>query len=173
MLSMQGGAQYLVDYAFFSHAEIAIHVGELTSVSLTNSKIINSKEAISVSPAGSSDEGTSYFYKNLPCRAPYTSIVTVSNTWFGKYGIPGAFFDAGSLPDPFIPEADIGADLVFFYQQMAQQELRMDIGTNTRPWTLYSCTIPGSPPIAITFPITPVAILTQPFIDKWLPAYHE
>jgi len=170
LLDVTGGSAYTVEYAVFTHAESAIHVGEFTSLSVAHSRIVNTVFAFTVASAGSIDPGTGYFYATLPCAPPYDSVVYVDDTWFGTGGLPGYDVDALSFAGAGMGTLDSGSewfdDFEMTYGEMTSQApLQLPVGTNMRPWTWYSCAEVG-------FPVTPVMMSAMPPSNRW-PQYAE
>lgn len=174
LLSVTGGATSTIDHVLFEHADTALRVGELTLLSVTNSKFVNTRMAIDVAPAGSADQGTGYFYGTLPCAPPYDSLVEVHDTWFGSHGLPGISADAMQLVGILAPPVIGDDDMSFVFQQMTSQlSVRTPLGGNATPWSLYSCSGGPEGTDVVGFPVTPVIIAPPVPSEEWLPGLGE
>ena len=156
-------------YALFMRSKTAISVGEFIGLTVENSKFVNTKAAFQVDGAAHFDQTLSVYYSLLPCAPPFNSLVNVKNTWFGSMGFPGLEVDLTAFAGLTIKDPLIGG----LYDMVTSQfPLTGALGTNTRPWTTYSCSPGKTPDDIVSFPITPVVLgnippipLTEPWVS--------
>jgi hypothetical protein len=166
-----GSKESSFTYALFMRSTTAISVGEFIALSVDNSKFVNTKAAFQVDGAAHFDQTLSVYYSLLPCAPPYDSLVNVRSTWFGSMGFPGAEVDVTSFAGLAIDDPLIGG---LYAMASGQAPLTGSLGTNTRPWSTYSCTPGKTPGDAVSFPVTPVVLDTTSSLppEPWI-AYRQ
>ncbi|MDU0314735.1 IPT/TIG domain-containing protein [Phycicoccus sp. M110.8] len=153
-LSAVKGAVF--DHLVIRYADTAIQVGQLTDLTVDNSQFAYNTRAFSVGNAVGDDPVTQSLVTAIQssdkvgvsaCLPPYTSFVHGSGNWYGRNGFPGV----GGDWTQYLGLAAGDASTLYSWVTPFY-DTNFDLGTNTIPWTLYSC-----PPLAIPpFPVTPI-----------------
>ncbi|HET9592525.1 MAG TPA: hypothetical protein VFP17_06380, partial [Solirubrobacterales bacterium] len=141
-----------LEYLDLRYAESAFDLKKLDSMLIANSDFVYNEHAFKV--AETTDNSPEL--AALTCVPPYLSFILSVNNWYGAVGLPapdtnisGAI--GASLPAEYEPLFSAGASL-------AELDYSLYGADNTIPFSIYSCSALGIPPI----PVSPVDIISTP-----------
>jgi hypothetical protein len=171
-LEIKDNASVVLEYVLTTNHETGFHVGQNSLTTVANSKVVNTDAAFEVDSTFIEDEFITHLYGELPCAPPFSSRVDVQSTWFGASGYIGASVDLASFGGAVVEQISDSPATEAQYGIMADQaNMTISDASNTRPWTLYECTLPGTE-VGLKFPFTPVLVYGQPSTE-WLSSYGQ
>ncbi|MGA1835737.1 cell wall-binding repeat-containing protein [Herbiconiux sp. 11R-BC] len=174
-------AEATISGVVFRNLSTAIDVGQWNVVFVSDSLFTGNGKAVEVESASFGDSfDEEYAWAALPCQPPFNSWVTITNSWMGKFALPGIDISATDLidefgPSPFPPnmpddvsmgplKTAVGDAWDLAYSQV---DFTVVDTTNTVPWSMFSCSVGTA---SITFPWFPV--LFTPAGDIPYPIYR-
>ncbi len=174
-------AEATISGVVFRNLSTGIYVGQWNDVFVSDSLFTGNGKAVEVESASFGDSfEEEYAWAALPCKPPFNSSVTITNSWMGRFGLPGIDISATDLidefgPSPFPPnmpddvsmgplKTAVGDAWDLAYSQV---DFTVVDATNTVPWSMFSCSVGTA---SITFPWFPV--LFTPAGDIPYPIYR-
>ncbi len=150
------GSSDVVSYAVFKYAASAISIGALGTINVDHTQFANNEAAFDADTTSTENPVLESLAPD--CLWPYANSIHIAYSWFGAgsgSGHPGDSADISGYLGLTMPSGYSGLSNAYNdFTTLAP--LTVNGGDNTIPWTIWTCVIPGLPPIA--FPATPVYI---------------
>jgi len=149
----QPSSSDVVNYVDFKDASSALSLGTTGTLSVSNSQFADNTAAFVADTTSTENPVLGSLASS--CLYPYANEIDLSNTWFGTSGYPGFTTDYGSYAGLSLPDGYPGLSEEYSYFTSVYNA-NANVGDNTIPWTLFSCSVPTDPPVGVAFPVTPV-----------------
>jgi len=148
------GSSDVISYAVFKYGASTLSIGALGTLSVDHTQFANNEAAFDADTTSTENPVLESLAPD--CLWPYANSIHITDSWFGAgsgSGHPGDSADISGYLSLTMPSGYTGLSSAYNdFQTLAP--LTVNGGDNTIPWTIWTCTIPGLPPVA--FPVTPV-----------------